>query len=350
MRIIRRFLFIGLSMLLLAGFSFGQETETKVIDEVVAQVNDGVITLSRIRREKQNIIDSYKQEGKSPEEAARLVEGRQGELIAQLINEELLVQKAKELGIDSEIDATINARFVEIMKQNNVKTLEALYQMMQSQGVDPQELRETWRKQAIREKVIQREVQSKIYWLASGRELKDYFEKNKSKFNKPENVSISEIYLGFAGRQEATVREKAKAIYDELKKGGDFARIAKENSDPGIITEGAGSAEKLPISTLVEKVAGPLRGVKVGDYTLPFEIEQMGMIILRVDAREAASSESFFDESAVRLAILNEKFPEEQKKFMASLRELAYIKINDTYRPIVAPILYADERKDKPAK
>ena len=71
-------------------------------------------------------------------------------------------------------------------------------------------------------------------------------------------------------------------------------------------------------------------------------------MILKVDAREQASSESFFDE-AVRLAILTEKIPEESKKYLASLRANSYIRINDTYRPMVAPILFLDERKDKVA-
>ena len=63
-----------------------------------------------------------------------------------------------------------------------------------------------------------------------------------------------------------------------------------------------------------------------------------------------ASSESHFDENAVRLAITSERAPEEQKKFMSALRSDSYIKISDTYRPLVAPILFADERKDTKEK
>jgi hypothetical protein len=66
-----------------------------------------------------------------------------------------------------------------------------------------------------------------------------------------------------------------------------------------------------------------------------------------VDAREAASNESVFDENAVRSAMLQQNFPAAQKKFFTTMREEAYIKISDTYRPIVAPILFAEERKEK---
>lgn len=330
-----------------SGTAFAQETQIKVVDEVIAQVNEGVITLSRIKRESKNIVDTYVQEGKTRDEAQKMVDEKQGELIASLINEELLVQKAKELGLDSDVEASLNQRVGELMKQYNFKTVEALYQEMEKQGVDPKELRETWRKQAVRERVIQREVQAITYWKPNGKELKDYYEKNKSKFTKPETVSISELFLSFAGRDEAAVREKAKQLYTQLKGGADFEKVVKENGDPGVVTEGAGKAEKLVVANLVEVVAKPLKNVKAGDVTEPFQADQLGMVILKVDARELASNESVFDENAVRMAILSEKMPIEQKKFMSKLRTESYIKISDTYRPLVSPILFADERKEK---
>ena len=290
------------SVLALAAFisvpAFSQETEVKVVDEVVAQVNDGVITLSRIKREMKDVVDSFVQQGKSREEAQKNVDEKQGELIAYLFNEELLIQRAKELGLEKEIEQALNERFVDIMKQYNLKTIEALYAEMEKTGVNPNDIRENWRKQVTRDMVIQREVQAKIYWGLNGKEIKDYFEKNKARFTKPETVSISELFLGFAGRNEAEVREKAK---------------------------------------------------KVGGYTEPFDAEDLGVVILRVDKREKASTESVFDENAVRMAILNERFPTEQTKFMAKVREDSYIKISEKYRPLVSPILFADERKQKTA-
>ena len=152
--------------------AIAQETETKVVDEVVAQVNDGVITLSRIRRESKEIVDGKVQAGESREAAQKAVDAKQGELIANLINEELLIQKAKELGVDDEVEAILNQRFVEIMKQYNLKTLDELYEEMRKQNVDPVEMREIWRKQATRDKVLQREVQAKLYWEKNPKELK----------------------------------------------------------------------------------------------------------------------------------------------------------------------------------
>ena len=325
----------------------GQETETRVVDEVVAQVNDGVITLSRIKRESKLIVDEQVKAGKSREEAQKMVDEKQGEMIANLINEELLLQRAKELGLDSQVDASVNERFVQIMKQYNMKNLDALYKNMEEQGVDPAEIRDAWRKQATREIVIQREVQSKEYWRPSSKELRDYFEKNKARFTKPETVSLSEIFLNFAGREETATREKAKQLVAQLKGGADFAKLQKENPDPGVVTRGTGKIEKADIADFPELITNAIRGRNVGEYTNPIEAPDLGMIILRIDAHEQASSESFFDENAVRMAILTERAPTATKEFMTNLRHDSYIKIGEAYRPLVSPILFAEDRKEK---
>jgi hypothetical protein len=45
-----------------------------------------------------------------------------------------------------------------------------------------------------------------------------------------------------------------------------------------------------------------------------------------------------------------EKLPEERKKYLTNLRAESYIKINEAYRPMVAPILFADDRKAEAKK
>ncbi len=339
---------ISLGLLLFAGSIAAQETETKVVDEVVAQVNDGVITLSGIKRETKSIIEIELQKGTKREDAEKMVADKKGEMIANLINEELLIQKAKELGLESEVDAAINARFVEIMKQNDLKTLEAMYEEMRKQGVDPTDIRELWRKQITRERVLQREVQSKLYWSFNGKEIKEYFEKNKSKFTKPEMIGLSELFLSFAGRDPATVRERAKKLVAEARSGADFAKLVAANSDRPDAAKTSGKFEALPVRDLNPIFSKVLGSLKAGSITDPVEADETGVSILRVDERTEASSDAMFDEGAVRLAMMNEKVGAEQKKFMAQLREEAYIKISDTYRPIVSPILFADERTAKP--
>jgi antitoxin component of MazEF toxin-antitoxin module len=323
--------------------AFAQESEAVVVDEVVAQVNDGVITLSRIKREMKNTADAMVERGKTPDEAKAEIEKKKGELIAGLIDEELVLQKGKELGADSNVDAQINQRFTQIMKERNVKTIAALYEEMRKAGINPDDIREMWRKQFMQETVLQREVDQKVYYGWSNKEIKDYYESNKAKFTKPETVSLSEIFLGFAGRNPDAVRQKADQLIAAMRGGADFTKTAIENSDSPDVQTNKGSAGSFSIKDLNEKIAAAIKNVKAGDFA-KLENDE-GIQIIRVDTRSVASSESVFSENAVRSALTYEKLPEERKKFMATLRKDAYIKISDTYRPIVAPILGIDAAK-----
>lgn len=345
-----RSLFIILAAAILVSPVFAQETEEYVVDEVVAQINDGVITLSRIKKEIRLLIDAQVEQGRSREDAQREVDEKQGELIANLINEELLMQRGKELGLEREVEAAVNQRFLEMMKQYDIKTLDGLFEEMRKTGVNPDDVRDMWRKQLTREYVIQQEVHRKLYWEPSSKVLKDYFEANKQKFTKPETVTLSELFLSFAGRSEASVRDKAKELLAQLRGGADWEKIVVENSDRPSVAQDKGKIGTRSVAEFTEgfpDYAAAIKDVKAGGYAEPVEADQVGISILRVDERSAASSESHFDENAIRMAIMSEKAEAEGKKYMSSLRTDAYIKINESYRPIVAPVLFADERKER---
>ena len=324
-----------------------QETETKVVDEVVAQVNDSVITLSRVRREMNDIVETNMREDKKTRDQARAeVDGKQGEIIANLINEELLLQKGKEIGVNTDVDAQINQRFLEIMRNEKIKSLDALYTEMRKSGVEPDEVRDNLRKQYTREAVFQREVDSKVYASLNAKEIKAYYEANKSKFTKPETVSISELFLSFAGRgDDNAVRAKAKELVAKARAAGaDFGALVAANSDRPDAKTNKGKNESISVKDLDNKFAKSLANLAVGGVTDPIELPE-GIEILRLDSRTKASSEMVYNEADVRRTLTYERLPDERRKYMAQLRTEAYIKLNETYRPLVSPILFADERK-----
>ena len=337
------------SLFIFAGFSdtFAQESEVRVVDEVVAVVNDGVITLSRVKREMDIAISTIVEDGKTREEAKKIVEEKQGEIIASIINEELLIQKGKEIGIDSDVESQINQRFVQLMRQQNLKSIDVLFREMEKQGVSPDSVRESWRKQITQDIVLQREVDGKTYWGWSARDLRAYYEKNKAKFLKPEKVTLQEIFLAFAGRDENAVRQKAKEIIARLRAGEDFATVAMEMSDRPDVKQTRGDVGKFSYAELGDISASfvePLKATKTGDFTEPIETVE-GIEIFKIVSRDEASKESVFEEADVRRTLTYEVLGEKRKEFMSNLRTDAYIKLNDTYRPIVAPILFADQRR-----
>jgi hypothetical protein len=346
--------YINSAILLIAAVFFGafsaiaQEGEAVVVDEVVAQVNDSVITLSRVKREMKLATDSMIQQGKKPEEAKAQIEQKKGELIASLIEEELILQKGKEMGVENAVEAEVNRRLMQIMKEQNIKTLNQLYEEMRKANVNPEELRESWRRQITKEIVIQRDVDQRVYLSWSNKEIREYYEKNKERFTKPETVSLSEIFLSFAGRDIDAVRKKSDQLITVLRGGADFATVALENSDSPNVAENKGKAGTYAVKELTDQVGNAIKNVKAGDYG-KFETEE-GIHIIRVDERTAASNESVFSEHSVRSAMTYEKLPEERKKYFGTLQKDSYVKISDSYKALVEPHLTVQDAKTAAAK
>ncbi len=62
-------------------------------------------------------------------------------------------------------------------------------------------------------------------------EIKKYYQENTDRFKIPERIRISRIYLSFKDKDKENIKEKAQKILDEIKKGGDFAKLAREYSE-----------------------------------------------------------------------------------------------------------------------
>ena len=202
--------------------TFAQESELQVVDEVIAQINDDVITLSMLKRESKERIDQLRQSGMSEQEATAEVTKRQAELIATLVNEALLLQKGKELDLAADVEASVNSRMLEVAKEQGIPSIEKLEAAMRESGVDPVATRQTLRAEMMKQAVIQQEVDRKIFFGLTMDELKKYFQANQDKFIKPENVTISEIFLSSAGKNEAAVKARAHGIGDAVTRGRRF--------------------------------------------------------------------------------------------------------------------------------
>src|SRR5260370_36498940 len=122
-----------------------QEGEPVVVDEVIAQVNDGVVTLSQLKRETKERVDTLKQGGMTDQQANAEVEKHKFELIAILINEQLLLQKGKELDLTEKVEAEVNRRMLEAAKENNITQIDKLCEAMAQSGMNCEEVRRALR-------------------------------------------------------------------------------------------------------------------------------------------------------------------------------------------------------------
>ncbi|MFN2511766.1 MAG: peptidyl-prolyl cis-trans isomerase [Pyrinomonadaceae bacterium] len=339
--------FVALTLLALLSFvpsaALAQEGELKVVDEVIAQVNEDVITLSMVRRETKQRIEALKQGGMPEQQAVDEVTKHQADLIATLINQQLLMQRGKELDLASEVEAEVNRRMLDVAKEQGITSIEKLDEAMRESGLDPLSTRQTLRTEIMKQAVIQQEVDRKLFFSVPSDELKKYFEANRAKFTKPESVVLSEIFLSYAGKNEADVKARAMELVTQLRSGADFGALAAANSERElngvrVAPQNKGKVGRFEVPNLREEIAKQVKGVKVGGVSDPLKIND-GYQILRVDERDEASTTAVFNENQVREAITIERSPKEREMYLRNLLNDAYIKISDNYRASVEPLL-----------
>lgn len=323
-----------------------QDSELVVIDQVIAQVNNDVITLSMLRREIKDAVQAFVQQGMAEQKATEEVMRRQPEIIASLVNEQLLVQKGKELGLAEEVEAEVNKEMLRVAKQQGIDSIEVLDAELVKAGLNPAQIRQTLRTQFMKQAVLSREVDAKIYYGIPAADVKKYYDTNRDKFRKPESVTISEIFLGFAGKNEADVKARAQALLTQLKGGADFGTLAAANSERQAKGELVAKQSKGKVGTfqtpdLLPEIAAAIKNIPAGGVSELLRTDD-GYEIFRVDERTAAGDTMAFSESTenqVREAITVERRDKEREAYMKNLRRDSYIQLNKDYQATVGPLL-----------
>jgi parvulin-like peptidyl-prolyl isomerase len=322
---------------------FAQEGEMQVVDEVIAQVNDDVITLSMLKKETKERIEALKQSGMTEQQATEEVSKRQAELIATLINEKLLLQRGKELDLANDIEAEVNRRMLQIANDQGINSIEKLYEAMRQSGLVPEDVRRTMRTEMMKQAVMSQEVDRKVYLGFSPDEVKKYYDTHPDKFRKPESIKISEIYLSTIGKDEAAVKARALELITQARAGADFGALAAANSEreknnQRTAPQDKGYVGEFDVPSLREDLLPVLKDVKAGGVTDPIRTSE-GFQILRVDARTPPGSTPTFNDNRVREAMLGEHQAKERESYLQNLRNEAFIKVTESYRASVDPLL-----------
>ena len=127
-------------------------------------------------------------------------------------------------------------------------------------------------------------------------------------------------------RSEAETKNEIQGVYEELMKGGDFAELAKENSeDPGSALKG-GELGWTSSEDFVPVFAAMVDSAEIGKYTKPFR-SKYGWHILEVQERrmEDMSEEALKNKAAQILH--NQRFEDELQKWIKEVRDEAYVEL-----------------------
>jgi peptidyl-prolyl cis-trans isomerase SurA len=335
-----------------------------VVEEIVARVNNSIITRSDFTRSKDQLKDEIKSQ-ESGGNADKAYADREKDVLRDLIDQQLLLEKGKDLGITA--DTELIKKLDEMRKQMNLDSMEELEKAAQAQGVSYEDFKQNLRNQIITQQVIQHEVGSHL--SVSKEDEQKFYEEHKSEMEQPEQIRLSEILVALPkpapakpeaqktgtdgaaitpplaatasaqdasavqmseSEQLAATETKAKGLLDQIKKGAAFEDVAKKNSDGPTAAQG-GDLGLFKRGALSKELEDTTFAMKAGAVTDVIRTKQ-GFVILKVTEHQTAGIPSIKQmEPRIQDALYYQKLQPALRAYLKKLREEAYIDIRSGY-------------------
>src|SRR6202022_3300512 len=216
---------------LLAGTVTAQ-TKSVIVEEIVARVNNDVITREDLQHAQASINSEVQDECQNctPDQLRTQIAAKEKNVLRDLIDQSLLVQRAKASNIN--VDADVIKRLDAIRLQYKFPDMETLEKEVTKSGQDFEDFKSQIRNQLLTQDVIRKEVGSRI--IISHEDVVKYYEAHKQEFVRPEMVVLREVFVSTENKPASdipTLRKKAENLRDRvLKNGDDFGELAKRFS------------------------------------------------------------------------------------------------------------------------
>ena len=300
-----------------------------VIEEIIAQVNDRIIVLSEYKKSLESMRQELQQSGASGLDLEGRFREQSKDALRDLIDHELLVQKAMELGLNADTD--VIKRLDEIRRNMNLPSMEALEEAVAKQGLVYEDFKQNLRDSFLTQWVIQREVGSHIQ--VPPEEIKTYYDQHQKELEQPEGVTLQQILISTEGKppeELQALRQKAEQVLAKAKTGDDFAELARQNSDDASAGQGGnvGFFEGGSLSPEIESAIRSLQKNQVSDL-----IEtKYGLMILKVLSRTQAGVPPLSEvESKINERLYLERIQPALREYLTRLRQESFISIKAGY-------------------
>jgi parvulin-like peptidyl-prolyl isomerase len=304
----------------------------EVVEEIVARVNDHIITLSDLREREERVVGDLF-ERFSGEELERRVREARSTLLRDLIRESLLLQRAETLGLDTA--RIVEVSLEQIKQQNNIKTNEEMLRILREQGTTLEELRQQILRMNVPAIMLDREVRQKVG--VSEAEIEAHYKEHIEEHRVPETVVFGEIVLRVdEGEDEEAERARAGAALAELEGGAPFeAVVGKYSEAPS--REVKGRIGPINPDELARPIERALRAIEPGALS-PVVQSRYGLHILKLEERSPARQKELQEvRSAIEDKIRSEKTGAALEAYFEKLRHENFINVSSAYSQYGAP-------------
>jgi peptidyl-prolyl cis-trans isomerase SurA len=307
----------------------------RTVEEIVARVNNEIITRSEFDKARQTAQEDAKQgcQGRcTPEQLKADIDGREKTTLRDLIDQSLLVQRAKDMGIS--VEPELIKRLDQIRIENKLPSMEELEKAVTGQGLNWEDFKNNIRSTLLTQRVISSEVGSHI--TISDDEVSKYYEAHKTEFVRPEQVALREIEVSTQGKtpeELPDLKKKAETALKRVKDGEDFGEMAKRFSDGSTKTQG-GFLGIYKRGELSKELEDTVFKMKKNDLTEVMDTKQ-GYLVLQVLEHYDEGEQSL---AKVKPEIMDKlygaRMEPAMREYLKTLREQSFVVIKPGYQDL----------------
>src|ERR1700685_3120083 len=308
------------------------QAKAAVVEEIIARVNNDIITQSDYQHADLQLKDEIAHDCQNclPDRMAAEYKDQQKDLLRGLIDQSLMVQRAKDMGISVESDLV--KRLDDVRKQNNMNSIEELEKAVEGSGLPWEDYKTQIRNGMLTQEVIRREVGSHIN--IPSEEVKTYYDAHSQEFTRPEQVVLTEIFLSTEGKspeEMESVQKKTEDLRNRVVKGDDFNEIAKRYSEGSTAKDKGGDLGGFKRGVLSPQLNDVVFKMEKGQITDVIQTKT-GFEILKVEAHFVAGLQPLDKvENEIMNRLYLSKMQPSMRTYLGELREESYVMVKPGY-------------------
>jgi len=303
-----------------------------ILEEIIAKVNGDVVLRSEYDETLRDLrADLARNDQLSDEEKAQRLIEREGNGLRDLIDNRLLIQRAKDMGVSAE--AQVLRQRDDMMRQYKIKTVDEFETWVAEETGEPAEdLMDRMRNNFLSQAVMGQEVGSRI--VIPRADIEAYYAEHKEEFVNSEGVRLLEIFVateGKAGEELEAAKKKAADVHRRVQRGEPFREMAKRHSENEQTAASGGDIGIWRRGQLRKEIEDVVFEANRGFISDLIETGN-GLLILRVEDKFSEGQATIEDSQAeIRNRLMGPKFQPAVRKYLSSLRGDAYIEIRPGY-------------------
>ncbi len=319
-------------LLLFAAAGAAAQEQGKVVEEIVARVNNEIITRSEYERARASAAEDAQQEcrGCGQEQLNTFIAEKQKNVLRDLIDQSLLVQRAKDMGVS--VEPEVIKQLDQIRIQNNLSSMEDLEKAVSGQGLNWEDFKNNIRNGLLTRRVIGNEVGSH---LSIGKEeIAKYYQEHQKEFVRREQVALREILVGTAGKSEAEILElqkKAENLLNRVRNGEDFGELAKRFSDDKETAKQNGFLGEYQRGALAKELEEAVFKLKKNQTTDVIQTKQGFLILQVLEHYDEGEQPLAKVEPEIMDKLYGERMEPALRNYLKTLREQSYVVVKPGY-------------------